>query len=152
MKRLMSFIAIIFLISVNGDELAVDTSSGITKGYIKNGVIKWSDIPYAKPPIGDLRWKAPRKIEKNSNLILPKEGNFCIQRTSMLGGSSQFSVDSISDCPPDKKAIPGISFGTDFFKHSRVLEETSSLEILFFDLFPARIIFGFKIMPVRSIL
>ena len=48
-----------------------------------------------------MRWKAPRKIEKNSNLILPKEGNFCIQRTSILGGSSQFSVDSISgseDC------------------------------------------------------
>ena len=29
---------------------------------------------------------------------------------------------------------------------------TSSLEILFFDLFPARIICGFKIIPVRSIL
>ncbi len=101
MKRLMSFIAIIFLISVNGDELAVDTSSGITKGYIKNGVIKWSDIPYAKPPIGDLRWKAPRKIAKNSNIILPKNGNFCIQRSSILGGSSQFSDDPISgseDC------------------------------------------------------
>ena len=64
----------------------------------------------------------------------------------------KFSVASISDWPPDKKVIPGTSFGTDFLRHSSVLKETSSLEILFFDLFPARIIFGFKIIPVRSIL
>ena len=32
-------------------------------------VVHWDDIPYAEPPIGDLRWKAPRKLnvisEKN---------------------------------------------------------------------------------------
>ena len=48
-----------------------------------------------------MRWKAPRKINQNSNLIQPKDNNFCIQRTSSLGGSSQFSDDLISgteDC------------------------------------------------------
>ena len=36
-------------------------------------MINWNDIPYAMPPIDDLRWKAPRKIDDSSNLILPKE-------------------------------------------------------------------------------
>ncbi len=101
MKRLLPTIFIVFLISVNANDLEVVTSSGITEGYIKKGVINWNDIPYAKPPIRDLRWKAPRKIQNNSNLIKPKDNNFCIQRTSVLGGSSQFSDDEISgteDC------------------------------------------------------
>ena len=37
------------------------SSSGIVKGYLKNNVIHWDDIPYAKPPIGDLRWR----LQKN---------------------------------------------------------------------------------------
>ena len=40
---------------------------------IKNNVINWDDIPYAEPPIGDLRWKAPRKLESSQNIINPKE-------------------------------------------------------------------------------
>ena len=101
MKRLLSVTLSIFFISASADSLEVVSSSGVTQGYIKNGVINWNDIPYAMPPIDDLRWKAPRKIDDSSNLILPKENNFCLQRTSVLGGSSQFSDDSISgteDC------------------------------------------------------
>ena len=101
MKRLLSLFSIIFFISASADDFKTYTSSGIAEGLTSNGVVTWIDIPYAKPPLGDLRWKAPRKIEQNSNLIEPKEGNFCIQRTSILGGSSQFSDDSISgseDC------------------------------------------------------
>ena len=101
MIRLWLLAFITFFISVKADDLKIITSSGVTEGYIKNSVINWSDIPYAKPPIGDLRWKAPRKIEQNSNKILPKDNNFCLQRTSSLGGSSQFSDEIISgseDC------------------------------------------------------
>jgi para-nitrobenzyl esterase len=47
----------------------------------------WDDIPYAKPPIGELRWKAPRKINNLSQIIIPKENNFCVQRPSGMGGS-----------------------------------------------------------------
>ena len=40
----------------------VSTSSGKVQGYLENKVINYDDIPYAKPPVGDLRWKAPREI------------------------------------------------------------------------------------------
>ena len=94
-------ILLIFFTSISADELKIITSSGITEGYLKNKIIKWDDIPYAEPPINELRWKAPRKISQKSNLIEPKDNNFCIQRTSSLGGSSQFSDELISgneDC------------------------------------------------------
>ena len=101
MKHIYILSLVLLISSVNAEEYKVVTSSGITEGYLKNNVIIWDDIPYAKPPIGDLRWKAPRKITDDSNIILPKDDNFCIQRTSSLGGSSQFSDDLISgteDC------------------------------------------------------
>ena len=65
----------------------VKTNSGTTYGYVKNGVINWDDIPYAQPPVNDLRWKAPRKIELNSKIVDPKEDNFCVQQPSGMGGS-----------------------------------------------------------------
>ena len=101
MKKLFLPIFIIFFVSAYADDFRIATSSGITQGFIKNNVVNWNDIPYAKPPIDDLRWKAPRKIEQNSNLIKPKNNNFCLQRTSILGGSSPFSNEPISgseDC------------------------------------------------------
>ncbi|MDB4158835.1 carboxylesterase family protein [Gammaproteobacteria bacterium] len=65
----------------------IESTSGIAVGYKKNNVINWDDIPYAKPPIGNLRWKAPRKIDNPSLVITSKENNFCVQRPSGMGGS-----------------------------------------------------------------
>ena len=73
--------------SLSSEANKVITSSGITKGYLANKVINWDDIPYAVPPIEDLRWKAPRVIDNPSQIIISKENNFCVQRPSGMGGS-----------------------------------------------------------------
>ena len=84
--RLFKF-SFFFIVSLIANaEVKVETSSGIVEGYKKNRVIYWDDIPYAKPPIGQLRWKAPRAIDNSKNIILPKENNYCVQRPSSLGG------------------------------------------------------------------
>jgi para-nitrobenzyl esterase len=72
-----------------GSEYKIQTASGITHGYIKNNVVNWDDIPYAQPPVGDLRWRAPKKLESSEylNTINPQENNFCVQEPSGLGGS-----------------------------------------------------------------
>ena len=90
MKYLFNLKIFILLPSiVFGGEYKIQTSSGITNGYIKNNVVNWDDIPYALPPTGDLRWRAPVKLvsSKKSNIIYPKENNFCVQEPSGLGGS-----------------------------------------------------------------
>ncbi len=100
MKEIKLIILLIFSFLINADNF-ISTSSGITEAKLENRVLIWSDIPYAQAPIGDLRWRAPREIINLDANIQPKENNFCIQKTSSLGGSSQFSEKIISgteDC------------------------------------------------------
>ena len=85
MKKLYLIIFISFFVSLQGDQLTISTSSGDVSGSNKNRVIVWEDIPYAEPPVGDLRWKAPRSINIPRN-IKPIDNNFCVQRPSSLGG------------------------------------------------------------------
>ena len=103
MKFLLILLSVILLIPsiVFGSENKVQTTSGISNGHIKNGVISWDDIPYAQPPIGDLRWRAPKKLEgsENLNTINSQENNFCVQEPSGLGGSNGDSFFSgTEDC------------------------------------------------------
>jgi para-nitrobenzyl esterase len=103
MRFLLILLSAILLIPsiVYGGENNIQTTSGITGGYIKNRVINWDDIPYAQPPIGDLRWRAPKKLESSEylNIINPQDNNFCVQEPSGLGGSDGDSFFSGSeDC------------------------------------------------------
>jgi len=43
-------------------EQVVTTKSGRIKGYMKNGLRKYLGIPYAQPPIGELRFKRSRPV------------------------------------------------------------------------------------------
>ena len=87
MMKLFSILLInIFMINaLIASTDVISTSSGIVKGTKKINVTIYEDIPYAKPPVGFLRWKAPREISAPVE-IFPKENNFCIQRPSNLGG------------------------------------------------------------------
>jgi len=87
----MRFIYLIILFSISNisvaEDLHISTTSGISQGYLANGVVHWDDIPYAQPPVGDLRWRAPRKIQQQNILIKSKFNNYCIQKPSGMGGS-----------------------------------------------------------------
>ncbi|MFL2703240.1 MAG: carboxylesterase family protein [Gammaproteobacteria bacterium] len=65
----------------------IQTSSGSIQGYVENKVINFDDIPYASPPVGLLRWKAPRELIAKNNIIYKKNGNHCIQEPSSMGGA-----------------------------------------------------------------
>ncbi|MDP6377088.1 MAG: carboxylesterase family protein [Pseudomonadales bacterium] len=42
--------------------------SGRVMGYLDRGTLAWSGIPFAAPPLGELRWKAPRPVEPWSGI------------------------------------------------------------------------------------
>jgi para-nitrobenzyl esterase len=87
------YIVTVFLLSLtsylDSKDYIVETNSGIAVGTVNNKVVNWDDIPYAKPPIDDLRWKAPRELDivNKNNILKPQEENFCVQEPSGLGGS-----------------------------------------------------------------
>ena len=96
---LIVFTSIFFISSLfSSTELTINSSSGEVTGKRNNNVIVYEDIPYAKPPIGNLRWKAPRAIYSNERIV-SKDDNFCVQRPSNLGGvdSDNFFVGT-EDC------------------------------------------------------
>lgn len=60
MKQL---IYVLFLISVtNYSQTVVKTKEGKVEGYIVNDIQIFKGIPFAQPPVGDLRWKAPQPV------------------------------------------------------------------------------------------
>ena len=58
-------------------EFKITTSTGISQGRLHATaveavgaeIVSWFDIPYAQPPVGDLRWRAPRE------LVAPRSNN-----------------------------------------------------------------------------
>ena len=81
-----------------GNSLTISTSSGLSQGTLSKNVITWEDIPYAIPPVGDLRWKAPRPLISPDLIITPKEGNGCLQEASIYAGIQGEGIVGQEDC------------------------------------------------------
>ena len=91
MKKIFTiFCSTICLLASNNlysDDLLITTSSGIASGVKNSGVISWNNIPYAKPPVEELRWKAPRDFKSDSLIQDSKQITYCVQEPSNLGGA-----------------------------------------------------------------
>lgn len=88
--------------SEDAQVVSVATSSGVTRGQIVSvgdkSVIEWQDIPYAQPPVGELRWRAPRTLT-GANPLPPKaKTTACMQEASQYGGVPGQGVVGSEDC------------------------------------------------------
>jgi len=94
-----SIISLLASDNLYSDELLVATSSGIASGIKNHGVISWNNIPYAEPPVEDLRWKAPRDFKSDSLIQDNKQITYCVQEPSGLGGADgETIVVGSEDC------------------------------------------------------
>ena len=58
--------------AVQGDydaDLAVKTRTGVFVGYLEKKTACYLGIPYAKPPVGERRWKAPEPLESSDQVM-----------------------------------------------------------------------------------
>ncbi|WP_241773100.1 carboxylesterase family protein [Erythrobacter sp. SG61-1L] len=63
-----------------GDVTTVAIETGSLKGTSEDGVLSWKGIPFAAPPIGDLRWRAPQPAAQwEGTRDANAYGNDCMQ-------------------------------------------------------------------------
>src|SRR3954447_13959713 len=78
--------------------LQVKTANGILEGTYESGIRIFRGIPFAAPPVGDLRWKEPQPVKNWQGVRkADKFGPRAMQRP--VFGDMDFHSDGVSeDC------------------------------------------------------
>jgi len=63
----------------------LNTDSGVLVGTSENGVNSFKGVPYAQPPVGQLRWKPPQRISWTGERDATKFGPACPQAVNSSG-------------------------------------------------------------------
>ena len=58
------------------DNCTVKTRYGTFNGFVSNGVKTWPGIPFAQPPVGKLRWRAPEPLKPINKTFDTKKFGF----------------------------------------------------------------------------
>ncbi len=86
------------------NDATVATQSGHAVPAVNGKILTWRDIPYAKAPVGDLRWHAPLPY-KNPNASIPaqllsdtRNTVACVQQAYDAGGVPGEGIVGTEDC------------------------------------------------------
>jgi para-nitrobenzyl esterase len=63
MRTLLTSISLLLTFSLFAQDPIVKTDKGSIQGYTENNTNIFKGIPFAKPPVGVLRWKAPQPMD-----------------------------------------------------------------------------------------
>jgi para-nitrobenzyl esterase len=101
----------------------VSTKSGVVEGFTRDGVNRWRSIPYAAPPVGELRFRAPQPVQPWRGVKSCHNFTACApqERIYTLTGIKGFQAMS-EDCLTLNVVTPHWSHGSDrlpvmFFIH-----------------------------------
>lgn len=61
-KRTLTILFVVLLIPVVSAADPVKVEGGLVEGTVEDGLNVYKGIPFAAPPMGDLRWKAPQPV------------------------------------------------------------------------------------------
>lgn len=106
MKTCLSLFAVLFILQTTAQEdriqasaLPISTPVGQLEGLVENkNVVAFKGIPYAKPPIGERRWKAPEPHGKWQGILAAKEFGPRAMQTNIFGDMVFRSNGSSEDC------------------------------------------------------
>jgi len=82
----------------HGSSPVVYTDKGAVRGFVKNGVNVFLGIPYAAPPVGNLRWRPPQPAHRWNGVRDATEfANTCPQVTELgaFAGPSSVTEDCL---------------------------------------------------------
>ena len=83
--------------SVSGS--TVQTDSGSVSGVARDDLsVHWRDIPYAKAPVGERRWRAPQPLIAPEATIEPLDNVMCVQMAGEISGTHGDAAVGTEDC------------------------------------------------------
>ena len=104
------------------------TPKGVIKGFEKDGVFHWFGVPYAKDPVGSLRWKAPQPVDAWEGVFEAAE-SFAGSQMAAL----QLNKDKAGSGPAvTTKALLGSEHGAVTLDIYRPATKDTNLPVLFY--------------------
>ena len=70
-----------------GIDPVVRTNNGLLEGLVEDGVGKFLGVPFAEPPVGDLRWRAPKPAQDWNGIRSAKTFSAAPYQTIAVPGS-----------------------------------------------------------------
>lgn len=90
---------IICAVSAQTGKLTAKTENGIVQGSLeKSGVISFKGIPFAAPPVGDLRWKEPQPAKNWTGVLKATKFQMKPMQTNVFGDMNSRAEGVSEDC------------------------------------------------------
>ncbi|RXK86007.1 carboxylesterase/lipase family protein [Filimonas effusa] len=116
-KQLAVFVCLLLMISsfAQGIPVQVKTAKGMLEGLKAEGVTSFKGVPFAAPPIGALRWKAPQPLPSWAGVRRAYQFAAKPMQTNVYGDMNSRSNGMSEDClylniwmpqAPSKAALP----------------------------------------------
>jgi para-nitrobenzyl esterase len=100
-KKLFVLLVIIFCTAIPAlaQISSAKVAGGVVEGVVKDGIVSFKGIPFAAPPVGDLRWRSPQPVKpwegmKKADTYAPAP----MQDTGLMtqmGGAPKISEDCL---------------------------------------------------------
>jgi para-nitrobenzyl esterase len=91
---LMVLVLILFAVSCGSPTLTttVEVTGGAIEGLEQDGIFTYKGIPFAAPPVGELRWKTPEPVEPWTDVKKADAfGPACMQAANSMGNTAPVS-------------------------------------------------------------
>ncbi|MEO7800750.1 MAG: carboxylesterase family protein, partial [Ginsengibacter sp.] len=90
---------IVLSTSAQTGKLTAKTENGIVQGSLeKSGVISFKGIPFAAPPVGDLRWKEPQPAKNWTGTLKATKFQMKPMQTNIFGDMNSRAEAGSEDC------------------------------------------------------
>jgi para-nitrobenzyl esterase len=85
-------------VSALGQTAEVTIDSGAVRGEETDGVLSWKGIPFAQPPIGDLRWRAPQPVKPWKGVRKTTEYSHDCMQVPFPSDAAPLGTEPAEDC------------------------------------------------------
>ena len=88
-------IALAFAGAAYAEPVKAKTANGVVVGDLAAGIASYKGIPFAAPPVGDLRWKSPQPVANWAGERAATEFGASCMQNSRLGAEAKVSEDCL---------------------------------------------------------